>query len=130
MVDAALVVLLLCGAAGPARLNSSLPGTADHLGWWSAVPLAVVACLALLWRRGHPRLVVVVTTACVSAAAGLGYLVTPVLLAPLMVALHELAMVAPARTTRCHYAATAGVIILSALLGDRYGNPWPLTVVN
>ncbi|NUT90981.1 MAG: sensor histidine kinase, partial [Saccharothrix sp.] len=32
--------------------------------------------------------------------------------------------------TRCYYAATAGVIILSALLGDRYGNPWPLTIIN
>jgi len=130
VVDAALIVLLLCAAAGPAELNSSLPGTADHLGWWSAVPLAVAACLALLWRRGHPRLVVVVTTACVSAAAGLGYLVTPVLLAPLMVALFELAMVAPARTTHCYYGAAAGVIILTALLGDRYGNPWPLTIIN
>lgn len=130
MADAALIVLLLCAAAGPAQLNASLPGTADHLGWWSAVPLAVAACLALLWRRGHPRLVVVVTTACVSVAAGFGYLVTPVLLAPLMVALYELAMVAPARTTRCYCGAAAGVIILSALLGDRYGNPWPLAIIN
>ena len=130
VVDAALIVLLLCAAAGPAVLNASLPGTVDHLGWWSAVPLAVAACLALLWRRRHPRLVVVVTTACVSVAAGVGYLVTAVLLAPLMVALYELAMVAPARTTRCYCGAAAGVIILSALLGNRYGNPWPLTVIN
>lgn len=130
MADAALIVLLLCAAAGPAQLNASLPGTADHLGWWSAVPLAVAASLALLWRRGHPRLVVVVTTACVSAAAGFGYLVTPVLLAPLMVALYELAMVAATRTTRCYCGAAAGVIILSALLGDRYGNPWPLAIIN
>lgn len=130
MVDAALIVLLLCAAAGPAELNSSLPGAVDHLGWWSAVPLAVAACLALLWRRRRPRLVVVVTTACVSVAAGVGYLVTPVLLAPLMVALFELAMLAPARTTRYYCGVAAGVIILSALLGNRYGNPWPLTIIN
>jgi len=130
VVDTALIVLLLCAASGPAELNASLPATADHLGWWSAVPLAVLACLALLWRRDHPRVVVVITTAYVGVAAGLGYLVTPVLLAPLMVALYELGLRAPARTTRFHCGAATAVIILAALLGDRYGNPWPLAILN
>jgi signal transduction histidine kinase len=129
ILDAALIVLLLCAASGPAELNSSLPGT-ENLGWWSAVPLAVAACLALLWRRGHPRAVVVFTAVCVSAAGGVGYLVTPVLLAPLMVALYELAMRAPVRTARLYCAGVTSLIILSALLGDRYGNPWPLAIIN
>jgi signal transduction histidine kinase len=129
VVDAVLIVLLLCAAAGPAELNSSLPGT-DNLGWWSAVPLAVAACVALLWRRSHPRAVVVFTAMCVSAAGGVGYLITPVLLAPVMVALYELAMRAPGRTTRLYCLAVTALIILSALLGDRYGNPWPLAILN
>jgi signal transduction histidine kinase len=129
VLDAALIVLLLCAAGGPAELNSSLPGT-DTLGWWSAVPLAVAACLALLWRRGHPRAVVVVTAVCVSIAGGVGYLVTPVLLAPVMVALYELAMRAPRGTARWYCLAATVLIILSALLGDRYGNPWALSVLN
>lgn len=125
-----MIVLLLCAAAGPAQLNSNLPGTVGHLGAWSAVPLAVAACLALLWRRRFPRVVVVFTTVCVSVAAGVGYLVTPVLLAPLMVALYELAMAVPATTARRYCGGAAAVIIVSALLGNRYGNPWPLTIVN
>jgi signal transduction histidine kinase len=129
VVDAALIVLLLCAAAGPAELNSNLPG-ADELGWSSAVPLAVAACLALLWRRSHPRTVVVVTATCVAAAGGVGYLVTPVLLAPVMVALYELAIRTTGRTIRLYCFAVTVWIILSALFGDRYGNPWPLAILN
>ncbi|TDV57414.1 sensor histidine kinase [Actinophytocola oryzae] len=130
IVDAVLIALLLCAAAGQATLNSSLPDTVGHLGWRSALPLAVLAGVALLWRRGHPRAVVAVTALCVAAEGGLGYLVSPVNLAPVMVALYELAVRRPGRTTRLHYAAATAAIVVAALLGNRYGNPWPLAVLN
>jgi signal transduction histidine kinase len=129
VVDVALVALLLCATSGPAALNSDLSAT-DNLSWRSAVPLAVGASLALLWRRSHPRTVVVLTAVCAGAAGGFGYLITPVLLGPAMVALYELAMRVPGRTTRLYWLAVTASIIVSALVGDRYGYPWFLTILN
>lgn len=129
VVDVGLVALLLLAVAGPAVLNSDLSYT-DNLGWWSALPPAVVGALALLWRRSHPRTVVVLTAVCASAAGGFGYLITPVLLAPVMIALYELAVRIPGRTTRLHYLAATASIAGSALLGDDYGYPWLLTILN
>lgn len=129
VVDVALIALLVLAASGPAVLNSDLSYT-DNLGWWSAVPLAVVGALALLWRRSHPRTVVVLTAVCASAAGGFGYLITPVLLAPVMIALYELAVRVPGRTTRLYYLAATASIAVSALVGDDYGYPWFLTILN
>jgi signal transduction histidine kinase len=128
-VDAALIVLLLCAAGGPASLNSDLPYV-DNLGWASAVPLAMAAALAMLWRRDHPGAVVVFTALCVSAACVIGYLVTPVLLAPVMVALYELAVRVPGVTTRRYWLAATVLIVLAALLGNSYGYPWVIVVLN
>ena len=129
VVDVGVVVLLLLAISGPAVLNSDLSPT-DNLGTWSAVPPAVAGSLALLWRRRYPRTVVVFTTACAAAAGGFGFLVTPVLLAPVMVALYELAVRVPGRTTRLYYLVATAWIVVAALAGDRYGYPWPLTVGN
>jgi signal transduction histidine kinase len=129
VVDAALITLLLCAESGQASLNSSLP-YADTLGWRSAVPLAVAASLALLWRRSHPRTVVVFTALCASVGGGVGYLITPVNLAPVMVALYELAVRVPGRTTRLYCLAVTALTVLSALLGNRYGYPLPVVVLN
>jgi signal transduction histidine kinase len=126
VIDVALIALLLCAAGGPAMLNANLPGT--DLGWRSAVPLAIASSLALLWRRGHPRTVLLFTAMCASVAGAVGYLITPVLLAPVMVALYELAVRASGKTTRLYYLAATVIIVVSALFGDRYGYP-PLLVI-
>ena len=128
-VDVALIGLLLLAAAGPAVLNSDLSDT-DNLSWRSAVPLAAAGSLALLWRRGHPRAVVGVTAICAGIAGGIGFLITPLLLAPVMVALYELAVRVPARTTVWYWLAATVSIAVPALLGDRYGYPWPLQVLD
>ncbi|GAA3727695.1 histidine kinase [Plantactinospora mayteni] len=129
LVDVALVALMICAAAGPFVLNSGLSHT-DNLSWQSALPLAVLGAVALLWRRSRPRTVVVVTAACAGIAGGFGYLVTPVLLAPLMLALHELAVRVPGRTSRRYYLGTTVAVVVPALVGDDYGYPWMLTVLN
>ncbi|MFC6021628.1 sensor histidine kinase [Plantactinospora solaniradicis] len=129
VVDVGLAALLLLATSGPAVLNSDLSHT-DNLSWWSALPPAVVGALALLWRRSHPRTVVALTAVCASVACVIGYLITPVLLAPVMVALYELAVRVPGRTTRvCYLAATASIAV-SALLGRDSGYPWLLTILN
>jgi signal transduction histidine kinase len=127
-VDAALIALMTCAAGGQANLNSGLPGV--DLGFGSAGPLAIAAALALLWRREYPRAVVAFTALCAGAEGALGYLVSPVNLAPLMVALYELAVRVPARTTGRHYAAVTVVIIVAAVFGNRYGYPWALVILN
>jgi signal transduction histidine kinase len=129
VVDVALVALLVLAASGPAVLNSNLSLT-DSLSWRSAVPLAVAGALALLWRRGHPRTVVVFTAICAAAAGGFGYLITPVLLGPVMVALYELAVRVPGRTTRLYWLGVTALIVVAALFGDRYGYPWPFPILN
>ncbi|WP_170323058.1 hypothetical protein [Acrocarpospora macrocephala] len=54
VVDVALIALLLFATSGPAILNSDLSYT-DNLSWRSAVPLAVLGTLALLWRRSQAK---------------------------------------------------------------------------
>ena len=79
----------------------TLPGHEPGITWWPGVLLAGTSCVALLWRRQRPRLTVVLATLCAMAMAGLGYLLTVLLLGPLMVALYSLAS-ATDRKTRQH----------------------------
>lgn len=127
-VDAALIVLLVCAAGGQANLNSGLPDV--HLGFFSAGPPAIAAAVALLWRRERPRAVVAFTALCAGAEGVFGYLVTPVNLAPLMVALYELAVRVPARTAGRHYVVVTTLVIVAAAAGNRYGYPWALVILN
>jgi signal transduction histidine kinase len=129
VADVALVGLLLLAISGPAALNSELSNT-DSLASWSAIPPAVLGSLALLWRHRLPRTVVAFTTVCAAVAGGFGFLITPVLLAPVMVALYELAVRVPGRTTHLYYAAATTAIVVVALVGDSYGYPWPVTILN
>ncbi|OKK15655.1 histidine kinase [Streptomyces sp. CB00455] len=126
----AVLIVLLAAASGPATLYSSLPYADDQLGAMPGVPLAFLASLALVFSRRHPRAVVVVTAVCASAAAGTGYLITPLLLAPVMVALYGLAQLAAPRTSHWYCLAVVTLIVATALLANRYHHPWPLTTLN
>ena len=129
VVDVALTVLLLLAVSGPAVLDANQSAT-DNLTWQSAVPPAVAGLLALLWRRSHPRTVLVVTALCAGVAGGVGYLITPLLLAPVMIALYELAVRMPGRTTRLYYLGTAALVVVSELIGGQGGYPWFLAILN
>lgn len=126
----AVGVVLLCVAAGPATLYSSLPFRGGGLGWYSVLVPAVLASVATVWRHSHPRLVVLVCAVCASALCGIGYLITPLLLAPIMVALYALAVRVPARTARLTLLWVMAMIVLTALFGDRADHPWPLVTIN
>ncbi|WP_327399730.1 sensor histidine kinase [Streptomyces sp. NBC_01288] len=69
----------------------TLPGRDLEAPWWPGVLVAGVASLALLWRRTLPRATVVVTLCCAMAVAALGYILTVLVIGPLMVALYTLA---------------------------------------
>ncbi|MFK0107501.1 sensor histidine kinase [Streptomyces sp. NPDC091217] len=97
---------------------------------FSALPLAAVATAAVLWRRSHPRATVFVTAVCASAAGGVGYLLTPMLLAPVLVALYSFAAQEPPKRVYRFCLPVTAMVVLSTVFGDRYGHPWPLATVN
>ncbi|WP_329331311.1 sensor histidine kinase [Streptomyces sp. NBC_00663] len=109
-VDAALAAVLLLACACPAS-SLTFPGHGLALPWWPGFMLSAVPCAFLLWRRTRPRAAVAVALGCATAAVGLGYLVTPLLLGPLMAALYSLA----ARTGRgtANAFAFTGVALLT-----------------
>ncbi|UGQ12826.1 sensor histidine kinase [Yinghuangia sp. ASG 101] len=119
----AVFLLLLFAAAGPASQYASHSYSAEGLGWFPGQINAAVACVAVLWRHRCPRTVVAVTAVCASASGGLGYLITPLLLAPVMVALYQLAVRASRRTTQGYCLGVIALIVLTALLADDYGHP-------
>ncbi|MFI7408436.1 sensor histidine kinase [Streptomyces sp. NPDC049627] len=116
VVDLALILPLL----GCATLGSSLtlPGAEPPDQDKAGVILMGVACLALLKHRTHPRTAVVVTAVCTVIAVALGYLVTPLLLAPIMAALYWLATAGDRRTTRAYGLTTMVAVMLAAVFSD------------
>jgi signal transduction histidine kinase len=107
----AMVATLLLGIAVP---GSTL---VPHRGaWWPGMLEALLACGALLWRRSHPRVVVVATAVVVWADAMLGYLLTPLLMAPLMVALFSLATRSSRRTANAYTLAIGAVLVPTSIL--------------
>ncbi|HZP54196.1 sensor histidine kinase [Actinocrinis sp.] len=86
----ALLALLLFANAFPGTLLGTERSLANDR-WWIGVPLVGAACIALSWRRSHPRAVTGVTAACAIVTSGLGFLPSPLMLGPLMIALFTLA---------------------------------------
>ncbi|QOV36954.1 sensor histidine kinase [Streptomyces ferrugineus] len=116
LVDLALVIPLM----GCATLGSmlTLPGAEPPDQDRTATALMGVACLALLKHRSHPRLAVIVNAVCTVVVIGLGYLLTPLLLAPVMAALYWLAVVTDRRGTRVYGLATMVAVIIAAAISD------------
>ncbi|WP_314221735.1 sensor histidine kinase [Streptomyces zaehneri] len=88
----------------------TFPGQDLSVPWWPGVVLAGASCAALIRRRDRPRGTVVVTLACAVAASALGYLLTVLLLAPLMAALYSLAVSTDRRTANTF--AFTGIALL------------------
>ncbi|MGW5276893.1 sensor histidine kinase [Streptomyces sp. NPDC004044] len=105
---------------------ASIFGTWDvrePIAWWPGLVLGIVATAALLWRRTHPRPVVVVTGVCAIAAVGLGYLTTMLLLAPVMVALFWLALLDERRTAHLFGLSAVALMVPTAILqAPRYAS--------
>ncbi|MFJ3621858.1 sensor histidine kinase [Streptomyces iakyrus] len=116
LVDLAMVLGLMgCATFGTSlSLPSADPPVQDKAG----VVLMGVACLALLRHRANPRTVVVITTACTVTAVVMGYLLTPLLLAPIMAGLYWLATLTDRRTTRVYGIGTMVAVIVAAVLTD------------
>ncbi len=124
LVDLAMVLALM----GCALLGGSLtmPGAAPPDQDMTATTLMGVACLVLLKHRLHPRTVVVVAAGCTVTAIALGYLVTPLLLAPLMAALYWLSALTDRRSTRVLGLITLVAVTLAAVVSDSMNHISPL----
>ncbi|MGW1208263.1 sensor histidine kinase [Streptomyces sp. NPDC002499] len=111
-------VVLALGLLGCVTLGASIviPGLSQPDQSWPAEALAIVSCLVQLTARTHPRTAVVVAAVCTVITVALGYLLTPLLLAPLMIALYRLAAGTDPRTTRLYGAASMAVVVITAVL--------------
>jgi signal transduction histidine kinase len=114
LTDVFIVVALLGAAVLGANLIA--PGESRPQDVWVAEVVTGLACLTLLKAREHPRVVVMVTTACAVATGSLGFLLTPLLLAPVMVALYWLAASSSSRTTWA-YGGIAVVLVVGTAVG-------------
>ncbi|GAA2764207.1 histidine kinase [Streptomyces paradoxus] len=116
LVDLAMVLGLMgCATFGTSlSLPSADPPAQDKAG----VVLMGVACLALLRHRANPRTAVVITAGCTVTAVAMGYLLTPLLLAPVMAALYWLATLTDRRTTRVYGVVTMIAVIVAAVFTD------------
>ncbi|KDN76923.1 sensor histidine kinase [Streptomyces olindensis] len=112
-----IMVLALMGCAtlgGSLTLPNADPPDQDK----TATVLMGISCLSLLKHRTHPRTGVVVTALCTVAAVKAGYLVTPLLLAPIMAALYWLATLTDRRTTRVYGLTTMLAVTVAAVFAD------------
>ncbi|MFI5549122.1 sensor histidine kinase [Streptomyces sp. NPDC051738] len=118
----AFVVDLVIAAAlmGSATLGSllTLPGAEPPDQDRTSVVLLGVACLALLKHRTHPRIALVVTAVCTVTVVAVGYLVTPLLLAPIMAALFWLASHTDRKTTRAYGISATVALMVAAAFSD------------
>ncbi|QNP75600.1 sensor histidine kinase [Streptomyces roseirectus] len=105
-------------------IAASVGGTALSAGWSFGVGrllpagiLATVAGVALPWRHQRPLAVVALTTACGMGQGLLGMLVTPILTAPMTIALYSVGVREDIRTRRAGaLIAGTGMLITGTVL--------------
>ncbi|TCC16760.1 sensor histidine kinase [Kribbella sindirgiensis] len=114
LTDAVIAVAVLVGAA-VIGVNLSDPDGARPADAWLADGLAAVSSLVLFGARRLPRVTVAVAAACVVALGTLGYLLTPLVLAPVMVALYWLARALPSRLAWTYGAIATAVVVAVAV---------------
>jgi signal transduction histidine kinase len=114
IVDMSLAALLFaCSVPGS---MIALPHSDLGVPWWPGVLLAGISCTALLWRRGRPHTTAVLTTVCALIMAALGYILTVLLLAPLMLALYSLAVRTGRRTANTFTFWGIALLMTTALV--------------
>ena len=124
----AVVAAALFACSFPGSLVT-LPGQDLGIPWWPGVLLAGVSCVALLWRRGRPRATAVVTLVCAAVASVLGYLLTVLLLGPLMVALYSLAVGTDRKTANTFAVSGIAALVGTGLLSGPTGEPQVLKLL-
>ncbi|MFG2961222.1 sensor histidine kinase [Streptomyces sp. NPDC048291] len=115
-----LVLLLAVTAPGVFATRAVMPETPDL---WPGIILSAVACGALRWRRDRPLQVLAVTLLCTMGQGVLGYLLTPLLMGPLLVAQYSTSVRTSRRTTwNSALTAAAGLIVAGLILPSFHGS--------
>ncbi|OSC61093.1 two-component sensor histidine kinase [Streptomyces sp. 4F] len=128
-VEAATTGLVLAFTVGGVFLSYAV--TVDEpLPLWSGLALPVLACATLLRRRSRPLLVLAVTTACTMAEGFLGYLLTPLLMGPMLVAQYTVSLRPDRRTSWYSALAAAAGIALTGFIVTDSPHEWILGLVN
>ncbi|MCD7443210.1 sensor histidine kinase [Streptomyces lincolnensis] len=107
----------------------TLPGQAPEVPWWPGALLAGLSCIALMWRRTRPRITVAVTIACATVMAAVGYVLTVMLLGPLMAALHSLAVRTDRKTANAFTFTGIAVLLPTALIAGPAHEPLILKLI-
>ncbi|WP_406119721.1 sensor histidine kinase [Streptomyces sp. NBC_00989] len=94
----------------------TLPGRDLNVPWWPGVLVTGISALALLWRRTLPRTTVVVTLCGAMTVAALGYILTVLVIGPLMVALYTLARLSDRTTANLFTVSGIALLVGTALL--------------
>ncbi|MET7479741.1 sensor histidine kinase [Streptomyces sp. NPDC005648] len=123
----ALVVLFALTVAVVLLTRAVMPETPDL---WPALVLGAVACAALRWRRDHPLHVLAATTLCTMALGALGYLLTPGVMGPLLVAQYAVSVRTPRRATWNSALAAAAGMVVTGVFRAPFHNSVVLAVVN
>nr|WP_309049207.1 histidine kinase [Streptomyces sp.] len=102
----------------------------EPLVLWPGLMLSVLACAALLRRRSHPLLVLLVTTVCIMTEGFLGYLMTPLLMGPMLLAQYTVSLRPDRRTTWYTALAAAAGIALVGFITTDFPHEWIIGLVN
>jgi signal transduction histidine kinase len=110
----AVLLLCVCSFSGAALSAPGAPAPSQPTG----AGAIAVSCLVLFGHRRYPRPVAVVAIGCTIALAAQGFVLTPLLLAPTMVALFLLALHAGRLSAAVlTLAAIAGVTLTAVVAG-------------
>jgi signal transduction histidine kinase len=115
-VDTVMVLALMACAIVGSGLTR--PGAAPPRRDTTVLIVMGIACLALFAHRRRPQTVTVVNAMCIVVATALGYVLTPLLLAPVMAATYWLTTHTGLPTARLYSAATAAALIITSAIFD------------
>ncbi|WP_328723396.1 histidine kinase [Streptomyces sp. NBC_00247] len=128
LADAVLALFLFVVTVTGGVITSTHPD--DGSQWvWGAV-LGGAGSLALMAHRQHPRATVGVTAVCAAGATGLGFLLTPLVLGPLMASLYWLARDEDRHEAFRWAAAVALLLVGVSLFEDTANYSFVLQAVN
>jgi signal transduction histidine kinase len=96
---------------------------------WPGYLITGIACAALFWVRRRPRTTALLTVTCALALAAHGYTLSPLLLAPAMVALGFLVLRTDQKTAYASTAAAIAVLLATTLSTSRPGSPLAMELI-
>ncbi|WP_406010567.1 histidine kinase [Streptomyces sp. NBC_00637] len=127
-LDLAVPVLLFAVTVTGVLATRAL--ASGPLTLWPAVALSALACAALYRRRSHPLPVLAMTALCTMAVGALGYLLTPLLMGPLLVAQYATSVRTPRRVGWNSALAVTGAVVVGGLVFPSFLDSVVFAVVN